>query len=801
MRTLAFGAVFAGIALALAVDSTDTLKSGSQPEVAVYAAPRVETAPVSDATLTEVVQRYCVVCHNDPMMTGNVSMQHFDVERAADNAQTAERMIRKLRAGMMPPPGQPRPGGDTLTVLVETLEAKVDEVARAQPHPGERRFTRLTRAEYGRVIKDLLNLDVDAAQWLPPDVPVGTFDNAAAGQTLNTTVLDAFLRAASEVTRMAIGTPGAVSISTKYNNPDQVSQHAWDHIEGAPFGTRGGMVVTHTFPADGEYVFQIETDFGDRMLEEDLDISIDGEPAALVMLEHTGSNVVTTVKTEPIHVKAGQHRVSAAFVNQIDGMYEDRFSVPAWSASGNQGGQYGITGLTHVSALMITGPQSVSGISETPSRERIFTCRPASAAEERPCAESILREIAPQAYRRPVTDEDVQELMRFYDQGDAEGGFEVGVRVGLQAVLASPEFIFRFEREPTGVQPGESFRLNDVDLATRLSFFLWAQGPDEELLEVASRNQLSNPAVLEQQVLRMLKDPRSEALSTRFLSQWLKLQDVGKVWPESYLFPDFSEQLRDDLVKETRLLFQHIVREDLSALELYRANYSFLNERLARHYGIPGVFGEEFRQVTYPNTDRQGIFGHGSILQLTSMSDRTSPVQRGKWTMIVLMGTPPPPPPPNVPVFAASAPAEGTRLLTTRERMERHRASPICNSCHSFIDPIGLALDNFDATGRWRIRENGQPLDTRGRFYDGTEITSAPELAAVLLKRPIPLVRTFTQELMSYAIGRPVEYFDQPTIRAITKAAEADGYKISSLILGVANSETFQMKQASTTAN
>jgi hypothetical protein len=793
--------VIAGVSLALASGSWDTDAPASTPELAVAAVPQHEVAPISDATLTEVVQRYCVVCHNDPMMTGNVSFQSFDVERAFDNAPTAERMIRKLRAGMMPPPGQPRPTADTLQMLVETLEAKVDEAALTKPNPGDRRFTRLTRAEYGRVIKDLLDLDVDAAQWLPPDVPVGTFDNTAAGQTLNTTALDAFLRAASEVTRMAIGTPDAASISTKYNNPEQVSQHAWDHIEGTPFGTRGGMVVTHTFPADGEYVFQIETDFGDRMFEEDLDISIDGEPVALVMLEHTGSNVVTTVKTEPLQVKAGQHRVSAAFVSKVDGMYEDRFSAPKWSASGNQGGQYGITGLSHLSALMITGPQSVSGVSETPSRARIFSCRPASAAQERPCAESILRGIAPRAYRRPVTDEDVAELMRFYEQGAQEGGFEVGVRVGLQAILASPEFIFRFEREPSGVQPGESFRLSDVDLATRLSFFLWASGPDQELLDLASRNQLSNPAVLERQVRRMLQDPRSEALSTRFLSQWLKLQDVGKVWPESYLFPDFSDQLRDDLVKETRLLFQNIVKEDLSPLELYRADYSFLNERLAQHYGIPGVYGEEFRKVMYPNADRQGIFGHGSILQLTSMSDRTSPVQRGKWTMIVLMGTPPPPPPPNVPVFAASAPADGTRMLTTRERMERHRASPICNSCHSFIDPIGLALDNFDATGRWRIRENGAPLDTRSRFYDGTEIRSAGELAAVLLKRPIPLVRTFTQELMSYGIGRPVQYFDQPTIRAITKAAEADGYKISSLILGVVNSETFQMKQASTTAN
>ncbi len=755
MRTLVHGAVLAGVGLVIGTGPADTLPSPSgQSHDAVFAASHLATgvdrAPIPAATLNEVVQQYCMVCHNDQLLTGNVSFQGLDVERAGEKAQIAERMIRKLRAGMMPPPGMPRPSPDTLLALVETLEASVDQAAQTAPNLGERRFTRLTRAEYDRVIHELLGLDVNASSWLPPDVPVGTFDNTAAGQALSTTVLDSFLRAASEVSRLAVGNPEAVSVSTKYNNPEQVSQHAWDHLEGTPFGTRGGMVVTHNFPADGEYVFQVETDFGDRMFEEDMVIAIDGEPVTRVMLEHSGANVVqagvgrgsSMVRTESVSVTAGQHQVAASFVNVVDGMYEDRFSVPGWSASGNQGGQYGITGLTHLSALMITGPRNVTGVSDTPSQLQIFTCRPTSSSEERPCAESILSRIAPKAYRRPVTDEDVADLMKLYDEGAQIGGFDIGVRTGIQAILASPEFIFRFEREPDGVQAGQSYRVSDIDLATRLSFFLWASVPDEKLLQVASSNRLSDPRVLEQQVRRMLADPRSEALSDRFLGQWLKLQDVGKVWPESYLFPDFSEQLRDDLVGETQLLFQHILREDLSPLELFRANYSFINERLADHYGIEGVFGEEFRRVEYPDDRRLGIFGHGSVHQLTSMSDRTSPVQRGKWTMEVLMGTPPPPPPPNVPVFATSAAAEGSRPLTTRERMERHRSAPVCNSCHSFIDPIGLALDNFDATGRWRIRENGQPLDTRGRFYDGTEIRSAKELAEVLLKRPIPLVRS-----------------------------------------------------------
>jgi hypothetical protein len=399
-----------------------------------------------------------------------------------------------------------------------------------------------------------------------------------------------------------------------------------------------------------------------------------------------------------------------------------------------------------------------------------------------------------------VTNEDVTDLMRFYDEGAVEG-FDVGIRTALQAILASPEFIFRFEREPEGATPGQEYRLSDLDFATRLSFFLWGSAPDQQLLDLAAQGRLSDDRVLEQQVLRMIKDPRSEALSTRFLHQWLRLQDVGKVWPEAYIFPDFSEQLAQAMVHETEMLFTDIVQNDLSPLRLFDADYSFLNERLAQHYGIEGVFGEEFRKVTYPTDQRRGIFGHGSVLHLTSMSDRTSPVLRGKWVMEVLMGTPPPPPPPNVPAFEASPAALSTRRLTTRERMEQHRKQPVCSSCHSFIDPIGLALDNFDATGRWRIRENMAPLDTRGMFYDGTAISRPAELSAVLLKRPIPLMRNFTDRLLAYAIGRPVEYFDQPTIRGIQKAAEADGYKMSSFIMGVVTSEPFQMRQAQTTAN
>ena len=817
MKTLALGAMFAGMWLVAGTGPVDTgsLPSGHEAG-AVFAAsaaisPESAASPsVSPATLTEVVQQYCVVCHNDALLTGNMSLQRFSVENAADQAETAERMIRKLRMGMMPPPGIPRPAGDTLQVLMETLETTVDAAAEAAPNLGDRRFQRLTRDEYQRVIRDLLDLEIEAGQWLPPDIIVGTFDNASAGQRLSTTLLDSYLRAASDIARMAIGNADVLSSTNKHLVPMQVSQHAWDHVDGTPFGTRGGAVVTQDFLADGEYVFEVQTSLGDKAFEEDVDISIDGEPVALIMLEHAASgrrgggssgDVISSQKTEPIFVRAGQHQVSAAFVSRLDGMYEDRFSPPEWSYASNRGGTPGITGLRHLTELWVTGPTNVAGVSETASRAKVFTCSPTSPAEERPCAQSILTDLATKANRRPPSPEHVAEMMKLYDEAAAGEGFEIGVRTGLQAILASPQFLFRLEREPADVQPGQVYRLGGVDLATRLSFFLWASGPDDELLEVADGGRLSDPDVLEQQVRRMLRDPRSEALSTRFLHQWLRLQGVGLVWPESYLFPSFSQQLAEGLVQETHMLFDYMVQEDRSVLDLFRADYTFVNEIVARHYGIEGVFGEEFRRVQYPNDQRKGVLGHGSILQLTSMSDRTSPVLRGKWVMEVLMGTPPPPPPPNVPAFEASPDAGGGRRLTTRERMEAHASAPVCNSCHRFIDPVGLALDNFDPTGQWRIRENMAPLDTRGEFYDGTPISSAPELANVLLKRPIPLVRNFTERLLSYAIGRPLEYYDSPTVRAITRSAEADDYKMSALVLEIVKSDVFQMRQAPATAN
>jgi len=812
MKAVAVAVALIGAWLVLRADPVSHSPLIPEPgEAYAYASPVVSPSwigehgtPADPDALTAVVQRNCVICHNDRMLTGNISFSDFHVSEAPEKIETAERMIRKLRAGMMPPPGMPRPAGDTLQMLVETLENLVDAAVGAAPDPGIRRFQRLSRREYERVVRDLLALDVDAGNWLPADTYLGSFDNMADAQGLSTTLATSYLRAAADVSRLAFGNPEAVQVVAKYTNPVEVSQHAWDHIEGAPYGTRGGMVLTHTFPADGEYVIEVETLFGTATGFEDLDISIDGEPVALLALENSGDRTVP-IRTKPIFVQAGQRQVSAAFVRRIEGLYDDRFRTFQWSFVGGEDSQawanFGIVALPHVDDVLITGPLSVAGVSETPSREKILTCSPTAPAEQRSCAESILTRLATEAYRRPVDRADVDGLMDFYDDGSSDGGgFERGVRSALQALLASPEFVFRLERQPANVRTDAPFKVSDMELATRLSFFLWATGPDEELMRVASNGRLSERSVLEAQVHRMIADPRAEALATRFAHQWLRLQDVEKVQPEPFLYPDFNRQVANALVKETELFFMHLIREDRSLIELFNADYTFVNDRLARHYGIEGVTGSEFQLVQYPDDRRRGILGHGSVHLLTSMANRTSPVLRGKWVMQVLMGTPPPNPPANVPPLEQTNDAPGRRI-TTRERMEIHRANPMCASCHRFMDPIGLALDNFDVTGQWRIRENMTPLDTRGDFYDETPVNSPSDLTAALLRRPIPLVRNYTANLLSYAIGRPVGYTDQAVVRGIAKEAESNDYKMSSFILGVVTSDLFQTRRAQITSN
>ena len=763
------------------------------------------SAAATDVDPNAIVSRTCVRCHSDSRLRGNLSLEDFDIGQASANAETIERMIRKVRAGMMPPPGTRAPAGDTLAQLAATLEEIMDDNAERNPNPGRRTFQRLNRPEFEQAIKNLLGLEVRADDWLPLDQMSANFDNIADVQALSPTLLEAYLNAAADISRMAVGDRNARSINATYRNSQYQSQHPWDQIQGAPYGTRGGMAVNHVFPADGMYQFGMTFASGRNERFEDIDISIDGERVALMAYTRSGEAADGrgggALWSEPVFVRAGQRSVSAAFIKRMDGPYEDLIRPHDWSMAGGGSGGSGITTLPHLQELIVGGPDDVTGVSDTPSRNAIFVCRPTASSEEEVCAREIIRNLASRAYRRSVTDEEVEGLMSFYQMGHEKAGFERGVRDALEAVLASPFFVLRLEREPEGVDPGEAYRLDGPELASRLSFFLWGTPPDAELLRVAESGDLNDEKELERQTRRMLADPRAEALGDRFAYQWLRLQDIYKVRPDPNFFPNFDETLANAMTEETSLFFNHLVQEDLDALELFEANYTFVNERLATHYGMQGVAGNHFRRVEYSDGARAGLLGHGSILVLTSLANRTSPVLRGKWVMEVLMGTPPPPPPPGVPDLDDTEGTQDGKRLTTRERMEMHRQNPTCNACHRFMDPIGLALDNFDVTGQWRLRENGMGLDTRGEFYDGTPITSPKEVADAILRRPVPLMRNLTENLMAYAMARRVEFYDMPTVRQIVADAEDEGqYRMQSLIVGVVTSDAFRMKRAAAVA-
>ena len=749
-------------------------------------------------SVSPIIKQYCVLCHNDIILQGGMSLQHFDADHPELNLVIAEKMILKLRAGMMPPQEAPRPDRETLQQLAKSIEIKLDRASRKRNDPGTRPFQRLNRAEYAQQIKDVLGLTVNPEEWLPEDQISASFDNIADVQTMSPTAMTAYLTAASDIARRAIGQSNAPTLAKTYTNSPSVSQHEWEPVEGAPYGTRGGISALHNFPADGEYIFKMGfmSGWGERY--HDIDISVDGERLAVVQyggeIDFQGRKKFP-METNPVFVRAGERRTTATFIRQMEGPYEDLIRPNDWSLTGTET-SYGTTSLPHLIRLTIEGPYNPTGVSETRTRKQIFTCRPTTAAEEVPCAQKILSQLATKAYGRTASEDDIKALLNFYSMGAEDGGFEIGVRTALEAILSSPHFLLRMEREPNQVAPGDVYTLDDMALAKRLSFFIWGTNPDAELLELANRGKLSRNRILKAQVLRMLADPRSEALATRFASLWLRLQDLEKVEPDAFWFPNYSQQLMTAMRRETELFFYNLVREDRSMLELYNANYSFMNERLAQHYGIPNVLGEEFRRVEYTNDQRHGILGHGSILVQTSLGNRTSPVLRGKWVLEVLLGAPPPPPPPGIPDLEETVGSESGRILTTRERLEMHRSNPVCAACHRLMDPIGLALDNFDVTGKWRIRENDSPLDTRSIFYDGTPIATPADLSQKLLQRPIPLVRQFTQNLMAFGLGRRIEAKDQPTIRKIVAAAEKNDYRMSSFVLNVVMSDEFRKKKA-----
>jgi hypothetical protein len=811
---------FTATALGAVVLTTGLIAAAGQPAKGAQAPPAKTARPamavahntnppstLSPEAQTTLVKQYCAGCHSEKGKAGQLSLAGFDAAQVDQHADVAEKMIRKLRAGMMPPPGARRPEGDALTQLVTGIETKVDTAAALHPNPGRRTFQRLNRAEYSRSIKELVDLDVDVNAFLPPDTMSAGFDNIADVQGVSPTLLEGYLRAASRISSLALGDRSASASEATYKVPRTQSQ--MKHIDGTPWGTRGGVSVVHTFPADGDYTFRVMLHgtptgqlFGSvSSREEQLEISINGERVALIDVDYriseTDKNGLN-LTTPRIHVKAGPQHLAAAFIQKFDGVVDDLVAPIDYTLSDTEyGDNVGIWILPHVRDFSVTGPLVVTGVSDTPSRRRIFVCRPLSAAEEIPCARRIVGQLATQAYRHSASNEDVESLMQFYAQGRKGKDFEAGIKSVLQAMLASPHFIFRLEEMPAGVKPGQNYRVAAVDLASRLSYFIWGTAPDAELLKVAGNGTLNTPAVLDKQVRRMLADPRGEAMSTRFASQWLRLQDVEKIHPDALLFPSFDNELAESYKRETELLFDSIVREDRNVLDLFTADYTFVNERIAKVYRIPNITGEAFQRVTLTDENRRGILGHGSILMLTSVADRTSPVQRGKWIMETLLGTPPPPPPPNVPPLEDTKAATDTgKSLSVRERMEEHRKNPACTSCHKMIDPLGLALENFDVVGAWRIKDNGVPVDTSAKLYDGMDLNGPVSLRKALMIHSESVIRNFTENLMAYAIGRRVEYYDQPTIRAIVKKSTQNGNRFSTFVLGIVNSGAFQMAQA-----
>jgi Protein of unknown function (DUF1592)/Protein of unknown function (DUF1588)/Protein of unknown function (DUF1587)/Protein of unknown function (DUF1585)/Protein of unknown function (DUF1595)/Cytochrome C oxidase, cbb3-type, subunit III len=761
------------------------------PVRAQTAGPLLPDASASQA----VVSRYCVSCHNGRLKTAGLELDRFDLSHVADHPDIWEKVVRKLRADAMPPAGAPRPDAATSDRLRAWLEERLDAAAALTPNPGRPLLHRLNRAEYANAIRDLLALDVDAAALLPPDDSSYGFDNVADVLGVSPVLLERYLTAANRVSALAVGETGLVPASETYRARQDLSQD--QHIEGLPLGTIGGMQARHTFPLDAEYGLQIKlfrtnlnairgTEFPHQ-----LEVTVDGarvffdtvggerDATAVFNNPTNASDAIDARLKARVRVTAGPHVIGVAFLRDIS--EGSRRLQPFVRSSADT---YDITGRPHVSSITIAGPYNATGPGDTPSRRRIFVCT---------CPTQIVSTLARRAFRRPVAAKDLEPLMRFYEAGRKEAGFERGIQFALERILASPEFVFRAEPDPPSVAPGSVYRLGDLALASRLSFFLWSSIPDDELLTAASRRTLTRGAVFEQQVRRMLSDPRAGALVSNFAGQWLQLRNLNSAQPISTEFPDFDDNLRQGFRRETELLFETVMREDRSVLELLTADFTYVNERLARHYGMPNVYGSRMRRVPVADPARRGILGHGSILTVTSHADRTSPVVRGKWILENLLGVPPPPPLPGV-----SLEDEGDEAAprTMRERMERHRANPQCASCHRLMDPLGFALENFDAVGAWRTTDAGKPIDTAGQLINGARVDGVVALREALLKRPEVFVSTMTEKLLVYALGRGLDATDMPAVRTIVRNASAGGYRFSSLVLGIASSVPFRSRTA-----
>jgi mono/diheme cytochrome c family protein len=768
------------------------------------AAPPEPTATTERALLDE----YCVVCHNQQMKTGGLMLDKMDLAHIPEGAETWEKAIRKLRGVMMPPQGNPRPDQAELDGLIHYLETSLDRAAAAKPNPGRAPLHRLNRTEYGNAVRDLLSLDVDVASLLPADDESDGFDNIADVLKVSPSLLEQYLTASEKVSSLAVGDPSTTPISRLYQVPPDLPQE--DHVEGLPLGTRGGILIHHNFPLDAEY------DFSVALLQNivgyitglewphQLEITIDGARVFLAPVGGEEDNKMSDANLgvakdtldarlrTRVAVKAGPHAVGVAFLRKNSAESDE--PLQPFTRDLDLQNMNGVPLIDHV---QITGPFEATGSGDTPSRRRIFTCRPSNANDELACAKSILSSLARRAYRRPVTEKDVETLLSFYQSGRNKGNFEAGIENSLRLILASPKFLFRSEPDPSSQTAGSVYRVSDLELASRLSFFLWSSIPDDELINSATQGKLRDPAGLEKQVRRMLADPKAQALVNNFAGQWLFLRNLQSVAPNEDDFPNFDDTLRQSFRKETELFFESIIREDHNVLDLLNANYTFVNERLAKHYGIPNIYGSQFRRVAVTDENRRGLLGQGSVLTVTSQPNRTSPVLRGKWILENIMGTPPPAPPPNVPPLKENA--DGSKALSVRALLEKHRENPTCATCHKIMDPLGFSLDNFDAIGQWRSKEAGAAIDASGQLADGTKVDGPVALRRALMKHPEQFVRTITEKLLTYGLGRGLEYYDMPTVRGIERDAAKSDYRFSSLILGVIKSSPFQMKKVAVT--
>jgi hypothetical protein len=765
-----------------------------------------------------LINQYCVTCHN------GLELDKLDLNHVSANAETWEKVVRKVRAGMMPPAGARRPDRAALDGFAASIESALDRAAAANPNPGRAPLHRMNRGEYANAIRDLLAVDVDAATLLPADDSSGGFDNIADVLGVSPALLERYVSAAAKISRLAVGDPETAPLDVTYTVKGDLTQTVT--LDGLPLGTRGGTSIRHSFPLDGEYLIKLSLSklsfgqvFGEGAEGQELEVTLDGQRVKLYKLDEVAMFFMREIPGSPIprepladpseervkmtpdirlefrlKVTAGPKTIGVAFLQKSYEAIEDLVHRPAASTfDSNIGMQYGYNTVPHLARVDVTGPYKATGPGDTPSRRRIFVCHPSASAEEIPCARQILSNMVRRAYRRAPMDSDIESLLGFYQQERNKGSFDTGIEMALRRILADPEFVFRFEPPPAAVQPNRPYRISDTELASRLSFFLWSSIPDEELLTLGIQNKLHEPAVLEHQTRRMLADSRARSLATNFAGQWLYLRDLKSASPDGREFPDFDDNLRQAFQRETEMLFESIQHEDRSVLDLLDADYTFVNERLARHYGIAGIYGPDFRRVPVPSDMRRGLLGQGSMLLVTSNANRTSPVQRGKWILENLLGSPPPLPPPNVPPLKENA-GNAAGALSVRERMEEHRSNPVCAGCHKIMDPIGLSLENFDAVGQWRTVDSGFKIDASGQLVDGTPVDGPASLRKALLNRPDAFVATMTEKLLMYGVGRETRYYDMPVVRAVMRDAAGNRYRFSDLVLGIVKSPPFQMR-------